>query len=58
MFIDDSPCPAIAAAFSLFHGAKPDTFAELLVEHLTEHGWVLTRVGQKHSEPPYEEEPE
>ena len=52
----DSPCPAIANAFALFHGATPDTFAELLVEHLTEHGWALVRVGPEQTATLNEEE--
>ena len=55
---DESPCPAIADAFSLFHGAKPELFAELLVEHLTEHGWALVRANQERRAATSEEEPE
>ena len=58
MVINDSPCPAIATAFALFRGAKPDTFAELLVEHLTEHGWALVRASPEQSAAAQEEKPE
>ena len=58
MILDDSPGPAIATAFALFRGAKPDIFAELLVEHLTEHGWALVRASPEQSAAAQEEEPE
>ena len=56
MDFDESPFPAIADAYSLFHGAKPELFAELLVEHLTEHGWALVRASQTEAAAPSQKE--